>query len=136
MLLLVLLSGCGSSDDLQFPTEYQAVFLDNGQVFFGRLQKTHSNFLMLTNVFYIKHEIDKDQKEPRNLLLKRGIEWHAPEFMRINARHVVIIKPVAPDSRVFQLIVQAHRPAPPAAPPAPPAPPAHPEKGKAPPAHR
>jgi hypothetical protein len=146
MLLLILISGCGSSDDLQFPTEYQAVFMDNGQVFFGRLQKTNSSFLLLRDVFYIKREIDKDQKEPRNLLLKRGNEWHGPEFMRINSRHVVLIEPVAPDSRVFQLIVQAHRPAPPPAPPAPaPAPPAPPaptpppkppEKSKAPPAHR
>ena len=149
MLLLVLLSGCGSSDDLQFPTEYQAVFLDNGQVFFGRLQKTKSDFLLFRDVFYIKHEVDKEQKESRNLLLKRGMELHGPEFMRINSRHVVIIEPVAPDSRVFQLIMQAHKPAPPPAPPAakpappappaapaPPAPPAHPEKSKAPPARR
>lgn len=36
-LLSALLAACGR-DDLKFPTEYQAVFLDNGQVFFGRLQ--------------------------------------------------------------------------------------------------
>jgi hypothetical protein len=141
MLLLLLLSGCGFSDDLQFPTEYQAVFLDNGQVFFGRLQKTNSNFLLLRDVYYIRHEVSKDQKESRNVLLKRGLEWHSPEFMRINSRHVVLIEPVAPDSRVFQLIMQANKQAPPpapsAAPPAaPPAPPAAPEKSKAPPAHR
>ena len=145
MLLLILISGCGSSNDLQFPTEYQAIFMDNGQVFFGRLQKTKGDFFLLRDVFYIRHEIDKEQKESRNVLLKRGLEWHRPEFMRINSRHIVLIEPVAPDSRVFQLIMQAHRPAPPPAPPAatpnppappakpaPPAPPAHPEKSKAP----
>jgi predicted small lipoprotein YifL len=146
LLLLFLLAGCGSSDNLQFPTEYQAVFMDNGQVFFGRLQKTNSNFFLLRDVFYIKHEVDKDQKESRNILLKRGMEWHGPEFMRINSRHIVLIEPVAPDSRVFQLIMQAHRPAPPPAPPAatptppapqaPPTPPAQPEKGKTPPARK
>jgi hypothetical protein len=142
LLLLFLLAGCGSSDNLQFPTEYQAVFMDNGQVFFGRLQKTNSNFFLLRDVFYIKHEVDKDQKESRNILLKRGMEWHGPEFMRINSRHIVLIEPVAPDSRVFQLIMQAHRPAPPLATPAPPAPqappaqPAQPEKGKTPPARK
>jgi predicted small lipoprotein YifL len=146
LLLLFLLAGCGSSDNLQFPTEYQAVFMDNGQVFFGRLQKTNSDFFLLRDVFYIKHEVDKDQKESRNILLKRGMEWHGPEFMRINSRHIVLIEPVAPDSRVFQLIMQAHRPAPPPAPPAAtptppapqasPAPPAQPEKGKTPPARK
>jgi hypothetical protein len=153
VLLSILLAGCGSSDELQFPTEYQAVFMDNGQIFFGRLQKTNSDFFYLRDVFYIKHEVDKEQKEARNLLLKRGMEWHGPEFMRINSRHVVLIEPVAPDSRVFQLIMQARKPAPPPAPPAakpappappaatpntpaPPAPPAPPEKSKTPPARR
>jgi hypothetical protein len=37
-LLSGQLAGCGSSNDLSFPTENQAVFLDNGQVFFGKLE--------------------------------------------------------------------------------------------------
>jgi len=123
-LLLVLLSGCGGSDDLRFATEYQAVFMDNGQVFFGRVQKSGPSFLTLRDVFYIQRQASKDGKEePRAVLLKRGSEWHGPDSMLINLEHVVLIEPVAPDSRVFQLIMQAQRP------PAPP-----PEKPQAPPA--
>ena len=124
VLLLVLLSGCGGSDDLRFATEYQAVFMDNGQVFFGRVQRSGSSFLTLRDVFYIQRQAGKDEKEPRNVLLKRGSEWHGPDSMHINLEHVVLIEPVAPDSRVFQLIMQAKRPpapAPPAKPQAPPA---------------
>jgi len=112
--MLVLLSGCGGSDDLRFATEYQAVFMDNGQVFFGRLQKTGPNFLLLRDVFYIQRQTGEDQKEGRAILLKRGSEWHGPDAMHINLQHVVLIEPVAPDSRVFQLIMQAKRPPQPA----------------------
>jgi hypothetical protein len=109
-LLPVLLAGCGGSD-LKFPTEYQAVFLDNGQVFFGRLSgDAGSPFLTLRDVFYVKQQGTPDKKEAHNLLLKRGGEWHGPDFMRLNSRHVVLIEPVAPDSRVAQLILEARKP--------------------------
>ncbi len=117
-LLPALLAACNSSD-LKFPTEYQAVFLDNGQVFFGRLRDDGSSFLTLREVFYIKQQASPDKKEVKSLLVKRGSEWHAPDFMRINSRHIVLIEPVAPDSQVALLIreVETH---PAAAAPAPP----------------
>jgi len=40
-------------------------------------------------------------------LIKRGGEWHKPEYMRINARHIVMIEPVAPESRMAKLIQEA-----------------------------
>ena len=86
---LVFLAGCGGND-LKFPTEFQAVFLDNGQVFFGKLADTTSPFVTLRDVFYVKRIISGDKKEARNVLVKRGSEWHGPDFMRINARHMRI----------------------------------------------
>jgi hypothetical protein len=129
-LLPALLAACSSSD-LKFPTEYQAIFLDNGQVFFGRLQDDGSSYLMLRDVFYIKRAASPDKKEVQNILVKRGSEWHAPDFMRINSRHIVFIEPVAPDSQVALLIREAKVPR--AAAPAPaPAPPANtPQPGPA-----
>ncbi len=108
-LLPALLAACGRGD-LKFPTEYQAIFLDNGQVFFGRLQDDGSSYLTLRDVFYIKQQANTDKKEAQSILVKRGSEWHAPDFMRINSRHIVLIEPVAADSRVALLIreVQAH----------------------------
>jgi len=118
-LLPALLAGCDGGD-LKFPTEYQAVFLDSGQVFFGRLQDTGSPYLTLRDVFYIKQQITADKKEAHNILLKKGGEWHGPDFMRLNSRHVVYIEPVAPDSRVAQLIREARvAPAKPSAAPSP-----------------
>ena len=108
-LLPALLPACGR-DNLKFPTEYQAVFLDNGQVFFGRLQDDGSSYVTLRDVFYIKQQASPDKKEVKNVLVKRGSEWHAPDFMRINSRHIVFIEPVAPDSRVALLIREAELP--------------------------
>jgi hypothetical protein len=101
-----LLYGCGGSD-LKFPTEYQAVFLDNGQVFYGKLEDSGSGFLLLGDVFFIQRSAAPEKKEVKNLLVKRGGEWHGPDFMRINVRHVVLIEPVALNSRVAQLIKEA-----------------------------
>jgi len=98
--------GCGSGNDLSFPTEYQAVFMDNGQAFFGKLADAGSPFLTLREVYYVQTVVEKDQKKA-NILIKQGSEWHGPDFMRINTRHIVLIEPVAPDSRVAQLIREA-----------------------------
>ena len=119
----LLLSGCSSGSDLSFPTEYQAVFLDNGQVLFGKLGEVTSEYRTLRDVYYIQRQVEPEKKEARNLLVRLGSEWHAPDFMRINNRHIVFIEPVAPDSRVARLIREA-RAQPVGSPPAASAPPA------------
>lgn len=112
ILALMSLSGC-SSNDLSFTSEYQAVFLDNGQVFFGKLSDTNSAYFTLHDVYYVQTVKEKDKKELKNILIKRGNEWHNPAFMRINGRHVVIIEPVGENSRVAQLIREAEKALPP-----------------------
>jgi hypothetical protein len=108
LLLPALFSGCPGGGNLSFPTEYQAVFLDNGQVFFGRLSAASASpYLTLKDVFYVQRIITGEKKAARNILVKRGSEWHAPDFMRINIRHILLIEPVAPDSRVALLIREA-----------------------------
>ena len=104
--------GCGAGD-LDFPTEYQAVYLDNGQVFFGKISETGSPFPLLREVFFVQTQVDREKKESKNLLIRRGSEAHGPDFMRLNLRHIVVIEPVAPDSRVAQLIREAKAPRPP-----------------------
>ncbi len=66
--------------------------------------------MTLRDVFYIKREASPDKKEVKSILVKRGSEWHAPDYMRINTRHILFIEPVAPDSQVALLIreVETH----------------------------
>ncbi len=88
-------------------TEYQAVFMDNGQVFFGRMEKGASAFPLLRDVYYIGRQTSPDGKQVANILVKRGSEWHGPDHMSINKQHIVIIEPVSATSRVAQLIKDA-----------------------------
>lgn len=115
-ILFLAVSGC--TDRLSLPgapdkpgisisTEYQAVFLDNGQAFFGKLENADANYPVLRDVFYIQRLVNKDTNEAKNTLIKRGSEWHGPDQMYINSRHIVLIEPVNPDSRVAGLIKEA-----------------------------
>ncbi|SEM49075.1 hypothetical protein SAMN04489760_1182 [Syntrophus gentianae] len=113
-----LLSGCedkAKEDKLSFSTEYQAVFMANGQVFFGRIENAGGNYPLLKEVYYIGRQASPDGKEVKSILIKRGNEWHGPEYMYINKQHIAVIEPVSPTSRVAQLIKDAKDAKPPAA---------------------
>lgn len=86
--------------------DYQAVFLDNGQVYFGKLERSRSDFFMLTDVFYLQSGVAVDQNT--NLALtKLGSEAHGPvDRMEINQEHVLFIEDMKDDSKVVQAIQQ------------------------------
>ena len=108
LAVLILGPGCSREDDLRFETTYQTVFLDNGQVFIGKLEQGGSAYPLLRDVFYVQRQVKNDKnKEVTSLLIKRGDEWHRPDYMRINARHIIMIEPVAPESRMALLIKEA-----------------------------
>ena len=106
-IAFALTTGCTNKSKPTFTTEYQAVFLDNGQAFFGKLEKADSPYPLLKDVFYIQQQVNKDTKEVKSILIKRGNEWHGPDRMYINSKHIVLIEPVSPDSKVAQLIKDA-----------------------------
>jgi hypothetical protein len=87
---------------------YQAVLLDNNQIFFGKIADLGSDYPVLTDVFYIQTTINQETKQQSNILLKRGKEWHAPDKMILNARHIIMIEPVTAGSKVANLIAQAN----------------------------
>ena len=94
---------------LKFESEYQAVFLSNGQVFFGKIENGGAPYPVLKDVFYVQTTVNPETKKPVSILLKRGSEWHGPDFMYINSKQIVVIEPVAADSRVAKLIAEAKK---------------------------
>jgi hypothetical protein len=94
---------------LTLTTPYQAVLLDSGQVYFGKIDGLATNFPVLTDVFYVQSQSNPQTKEVTNILIRRGKEWHGPDRMVMNARHIVLIEPVSPDSKVAQLIAEAKK---------------------------
>lgn len=85
-------------------TPYAAVVLDNNQVYFGKLTNAGGAFPELTDVYYIQNQVNQQTKEVKSVLIRRGNEVHGPDRMFLNARHVILIEPVGPNSKVAQLI--------------------------------
>lgn len=93
-------STSSSSDD------YQAVFLDNGQVYFGKLEKSKKDFYTLRDVFYLQSGVAVDQ-ETNLSLTKLGSEAHGPEDqMEINVSHILFFENMTENSKVLQAIQQ------------------------------
>jgi len=105
--LSTALTGCGDAgkgQKLELRTSYQAVLLDNGQAYFGKVEQG-PDFLLLKDVYYIQSKVDESTKEVSSVLIKRGVqEWHAPDSMYVNRKHVVLVEPVAEKSKVAELI--------------------------------
>ena len=111
MFLAATLAGCGpfGRPEPKFDTPYQAVFLANGQVFFGRLSAAGSDYPRLDDVFYVQTQVNPESKETTSVLIRRGKEWHGPSYMILNARSILLIEPVGADSKVGQLIAEAQK---------------------------
>jgi len=86
--------------------DFQAVFLDNGQVYFGKLTRTKTDFYVLKDIYYLQSGVEVDQTA--NLALtKLGSEAHGPEDqMEINIAHILFIEDMKNDSKVVQAIQQ------------------------------
>jgi hypothetical protein len=93
-------------EGMKFETAYQAVLLDNGQVYYGKLEHARSEYPVLTDVYYVQNQVNPQTKEVTNILVRRGNEWHAPDRMYLNARHIILIEPVGANSKVAQLIAE------------------------------
>lgn len=89
-----------------FNTPFQAVLLDNGQVFYGKIAKLGTAFPKMTDVYYIVNREDPKTKQIKHVLIRRGKELHAPTETFLDARHIIMIEPVGPNSEVARLIAQ------------------------------
>jgi len=92
---------------------YSAVFLDNGQVYFGKLKNCWGDeWLKLSEVYYFQTK-DAAAGQGQNLgnqdmaLVKLGNELHGPtEEMKINRQHVLFTEELTPDSKVVKAILK------------------------------
>lgn len=88
-----------------------AIFLSNGQTYFGKITKLTSTDLLLENIYYLNKSDDKPIKgrsEQDLTLVKLGDELHAPEdFMLINRQHIVFIEHLKDEGKVAKA-VQKH----------------------------
>jgi len=93
--------------------EYQAVFLDNGQIYFGKVSDKESTYVTLTDIYYLQFQQslqNQDQEADPNqsdlTLIKLGNELHGPkDEMEILRDHILFIETLADDSRVVKAIL-------------------------------
>lgn len=93
---------------------YQAVFLTNGQVYFGKIAGGTEKYLTLTNIYYLQApqqpvQPDKQgaqQQQPTQLtVVKLGGELHGPmDAMYISRDQVLFWENLKDDGKVVQAI--------------------------------
>lgn len=106
-IVFVLLRG--SQLVVRNPGSFQAVFLDNGQVYFGKLQSVNQELWSLTDVYYLRAgSVQQGQEAAVGGtidLIKLGAEVHAPkDEMIINKSHVIFYEDIGETGQVMQLI--------------------------------
>jgi hypothetical protein len=94
-----------------FTTPYQAVLLANGPlVYYGKLEGYGTLRPVLTDVYVIVSQTNSDTKQTSNTLIKldKVRELHQPDRMYLNPTQILAVEPVASNSKVGQLLAQAH----------------------------
>lgn len=126
VILLIVLSFAGilyfgakalsaaTADSSVKSKQFQAVFLTNGQVYFGNLTKIDNGYVKLTNIFYLQVSSSGSQPTPQPAassaqqqvsLAKLGGELHGPEdSMYISRSQVLFYENLKTDGKVAQAI--------------------------------
>ncbi len=97
-------------------SDYQAVFLTNGQVYFGKLSDS-GKYLKLNDIFYLQvnqpqiqgsqQTEQQAQTQPQLQLVKLGNELHGPmDEMSINRDQVLFFEDMKADGKVMKAIIE------------------------------
>jgi len=91
--------------------KYQAVFLDNNQVYFGKLHNADSDYPVLRDIYYLRVTRKLQPQDPEAAvapdinLVKLGTELHGPtDEMKINKDHILFIEDLGENSQVVTAI--------------------------------
>jgi hypothetical protein len=90
------------------PAEYQAVFLSNGQVYFGKLTVPGGDFYYLRHVYYLQSQTSPQNPGTQRLLPQKLTNAiHSPEdLLIINRSQVLFVENLKRSGRLSQLIQQ------------------------------
>jgi hypothetical protein len=92
-------------------SEYQAVFLTNGQAYFGKITDINGNYLTIKNIYYLQAGQTAQPKDTASTsstplsLVKLGSEIHGPEDqMNIARSQILFYENLKNNSQVVQAI--------------------------------
>ncbi len=106
-----------STPKIEKSSGYQAVFLTNGQVYFGKLSGETSSYATLKDIYYLQvtqpplqgsqqqGQQAQTQAQPQLSLVKLGNELHGPvDTMQINRDQILFYEDMKEDAKVIQAI--------------------------------
>lgn len=109
---LLYLGGPSEADQID-SKKTQAVFLTNGQVYFGNIKTVNSKYLDLQNIYYlnvnqqVQPNQDNKQTQSSISLVKLGCELHGPlDKMVINREQVTFWENLKDDGQVAKAIAE------------------------------
>ncbi|MDB4940463.1 MAG: hypothetical protein JWO40_888 [Candidatus Doudnabacteria bacterium] len=108
-------NGTATADKL---SGYQAVFLTNGQVYFGKISNPSSDYVTLKDIYYLQvnqalqsagttaaQTAATADQQPQLSLVKLGNELHGPvDSMQINRTQILFFEDLKADGKVSQAI--------------------------------
>jgi hypothetical protein len=90
-------------------TAYQRVTLQNGDVFYGRIDHLGTDHPVLRDAMTIRQEKSPSATEPQYVLIRRKDEPHGADHIIFPALSIAFVEPVRPDSPIGQVIAAAER---------------------------
>lgn len=97
-------------------TKYQAVFLNGGQVYFGKIKSLNNRYLRISDIYYLQvnqqvqpdQDTDKPTDQNQNVsLVKLGCELHGPENeMLINREQIIFWENLKDDGQVAKAVAE------------------------------
>ena len=93
-------------------TDWQAVFLNDGQVYFGKVIYENRLNVILENIYYLQNpgslqqgENNLNKQSGEIVLIKLGSEIHGPtDRMKINRENVLFVEDLKDDSKIVDAI--------------------------------
>ena len=100
--------------DLTIPAlraPYQAVFLANGQTFFGRYYDRLGPYVKIEDAYYLQQTPDPDPNKPaQTKIVRRGNELHGPQNeMLIPRATVLFVEDLVDASPIAQFMAKDQR---------------------------
>ena len=110
VIAAISMGGKGEANNLD-KSKFQAVFLNGGQVYFGKVDDLNKNFLKLDNIYYLRvnQQVQPDGNAGAGQndisLVKLGCELHGPQdSMVINREQVIFWENLKDDGQVAKAI--------------------------------
>lgn len=110
IVTLLLVGSSKTENELVDEDKYQAVFMDNNQVYFGKINKVNNDYMDLQGIYYLRVDqpVQPEQEGQQNqniTLQKLGCELHGPvDQMIINREHVTFWENLRSDGQVSKAI--------------------------------